>query len=247
MEVENHMARILYSLIIFTFSIVLFVQCGPDSDTIATIGNLEISIDEYTEMLKQRYPKISNLKDIDQKRKKEILDQAIQKKLKFNAAMDINLDEDPEIVDTINKQEENLLGQKYYEVEIVDKLVTEKDIQDFNIRQGYEFKASHILFGFNEAKISTNRSKEDAYKLAKTTLEKAQSGEDFTQLVLEYSEDPSAKKNNAQINSFKWGQRPKAYQESCWELKDGELSDVIETSFGLYIIRLDNKTEDPNY
>jgi len=241
------MARILKSLIIVVFSIVLFIQCGPDSDTIATIVSLEISVDEYTEMLKQRYPKITNLQDIEEKRKKEILDQAIQKKLKYNAAMDINLDEDPEIVETIRKQEENLLGQKYYEVVVVDKLVTEEDIHDFNIKQGYDFKAAHILIGYKGAKISADRTKEDAFELAKTVLKKAQSGEDFTQLVFEYSDDPQAKNPNAKFNSFKWGQRAQKYQQTCWELNEGEFSNVVETSFGLYIIRLDEKIKDPNY
>jgi len=247
MEGKNQMARILYLMFILTISVVLFVQCGPDSDTVATIGDLEISVDEYKEMLKQRYPKIPDLKDIDEKRKKEILDQAIQKKLKYNAALEMNLDEDPEIVETIRKQEENLLGQKYYESVIVDKLVSEQDIHDFNVKQGYEFKAAHILIGYKNAKITADRTKEEAFELAKTVLKKAQGGEDFSQLVFEYSNDPQAKNPNAKFNSFKWGQRVKEYQNTCWEINVGELSDVIETGFGYYIIRLDERIENPNY
>ena len=117
MEVEKDMARILYSIVILILGIVLFIQCGPDADTVATVGSLKISVDDYTKQLKQRYPQIENFENIDEKKKKDILDQMIQKKLKFSAALDIDLDKDPEIVESVRKQEENLLGQKYYEVE----------------------------------------------------------------------------------------------------------------------------------
>ena len=125
------MVRSIIILIIFISSLLLFIQCGIDSDTVATVGNFEISVDEFKEILKSRYPNESDLSKIEFEKKKEVLDQTIQKLLKVNAALDINLDEDPEIAEAIRKQEENLLGQKYFEVVIVDQLISEEDIEEF--------------------------------------------------------------------------------------------------------------------
>jgi len=247
MEGKNHMARILYSMIIITISVILFIQCGPDSDTVATVGSLEITVDEYTKMLKQRYPQMENFKNIDEKKKRDILDQAIQKKLKFNAALDIDLDEDPEIVETVRKQEENLLGQKYYEVEVVDKLISEDEIKEMIQKQAYELKATNIVIGYKGSRLPRKRTLEEAREIANKVLDEAAKGKDFHDLVIQYSDDPSAKKNKGETGIFRWGQKPDEYIEACWDLELGEISDIIETQMGLYIIRLDSKKKDPAY
>jgi parvulin-like peptidyl-prolyl isomerase len=241
------MIRSIFILIIFISSTLLFIQCGMDSKTVATVGNLKVSVDEFKEILKTRYPTETDFSKIEMKKKKEVLNQTIQKLLKVNAALDINLDEDPEIVDAIRKQEENLLGQKYFEVEIVDKLVSKKDIEEFIQRQAYELKASFILIGYNKSDITKKRTKEEARKIAQKIKEEIGKGTDFNKLAMQYSDDPAIKHNKGDYGWFRWGQKPKEFQEVCWNLQRGEVSDIFETSAGLNIIRLDDKKRDPAY
>lgn len=49
----------------------------------------------------------------------------------------------------------------------------------------------HCLIAFKETPVETERSREDALTLAKHLFERAQNGEDFSELVREYSDDPS--------------------------------------------------------
>ena len=241
------MVRNIIILIIIISSLLLFIQCGINSDTVATIGNSEISVEEFKEILKSRYPNESDLSKIELEKKKEVLDQTIQKLLKVNAALDINLDEDPEIAEAIRKQEENLLGQKYFEVVIVDQLISEEDIEEFIQRQGIELKASYILIGYDKSNIPKKRTMEEARKIAEKVLEEAGKGADFRKLAVQYSDDPSVKRNKGDYGWFRWGQKPKEFQDVCWELNKGEISGIVETSAGLNIIRLEDKKKDPNY
>ena len=241
------MIRNIFILIIFISSILLFVHCGVDSDTVATVGNSKVSVEEFKEILRTRYPNETDFSKIEMEKKKELLDQTIQKLLKVNAALDINLDEDPEIVEAISKQEENLLGQKYFEVEIVDKLISKEDIEEFIQRQAFELKASFILIGYNKSNIPQKRTIEEAREIAQKIMEEIGKGTDFNELAMQYSDDPAVKQNKGDYGWFRWGQKPKEFQDVCWNLEKGEISGIVETSAGLNIIRLDDKKTDPNY
>jgi parvulin-like peptidyl-prolyl isomerase len=241
------MNRITNFFIIFLVSVFLLIQCGLDSDSVATIGNSKITADEFRELLKNRFPGEKDFNNIDSKKKNDLLNQVIQKKLKVNAALDNDLDEDPEISKAINKQEENLLGQKYFEVVIVDQLISEKQIEEFIKRQGTELKVSYITIGYKKAHISKDRTKDEAMKIAQQVVEEANAGKDFNELAVQYSDDPSAKRNKGEFGYFRWGQKPKDFQETCWDLNVGEVSGIVETKEGLNVIRLDDRREDSSY
>jgi len=48
----------------------------------------------------------------------------------------------------------------------------------------------HVLVSFQDTPVQAERSQADAEKLAQSILERAQKGEDFADLVREYSDDP---------------------------------------------------------
>lgn len=241
------MARIVYSSIIFIISIMLLSQCSLDSDKVATVGNSDITVDDFKEMLKNRYPNVEDLNSIELKKKKEVLTQAIQKKLKVLAALDMNLEDDPEILAGIKKQEENLLGQKFFEVVIVDKLITEDEIKEYIRKQGYELEATFVLIGHKESSLTRKRTKEEAKKIAQEIIDKVAQGTDLGELAVQYSDDPSAKKKKGKTGIFRWGQKPDDFMNACWNMKVGDISPIIDSDAGFYIIRLDTKKKDPAY
>jgi parvulin-like peptidyl-prolyl isomerase len=55
------------------------------------------------------------------------------------------------------------------------------------------------------------------------------------------------KNNKGDLGYFKWGQKPIQFQEACWDLNVGEFSDIVETSQGFNIIRLDDKKKNEEY
>ncbi len=226
---------------------VFYFHCGPDAETVATVGSLKVTKDELRSDLKRRYPKQADLNAIDAAKKKEVLDKIILKKLKINAAYDMGLDQDPDLLNQLQAREQNMLGNKYYERVIVDKLISPQEIDEYLEKQGTEIKAHHILIGYKDANRSVKRTKEEARKLAEELAKKAKGGADFEQLAVQYSDEPGAKNKKGDLGYFTWGRMVPPFQEAAWALKVGEISDPVETRYGFHIIRLDDRRDVEGY
>ena len=76
--------------------------------------------------------------------------------------------------------------------------------------------------------------------MARTTeiQAKIDAGEDFTALVLEYSDDPSAARNEGNIGFINPGQTHPAFEKMAYSLNEpGQISEPVLTSFGVHFIR----------
>ncbi len=112
-------------------------------------------------------------------------------------------------------------------------------------KNGYSYyaeqvRARHILFStvdetgqpLSDEKIA------EVSALAEEVLAKAKAGEDFEALVKEYSEDPGSKDNGGEY-TFTRGKMVKPFEEAAFSLKPGQISDLVVTSFGYHIIKLE--------
>lgn len=96
-------------------------------------------------------------------------------------------------------------------------------------------------------KLSEDEKKaaqEKAKKLADEVLEKVKAGEDFYKLIDEYNLDPGMKLNDSDdITSITGYYITKDYSfvqeyiDGAFALKEGETSDLVETSYGYHIIK----------
>ncbi len=90
--------------------------------------------------------------------------------------------------------------------------------------------AKHILVTFD------GRTKAEAKKIIDAVLKKAKKGDDFDKLIEEYCEDPGVA-SNPDGYTFTKGQMVEEFEKAAFELKVGEISDVIETAYGYHIIK----------
>ncbi|MDP6545432.1 MAG: peptidylprolyl isomerase [Phycisphaerae bacterium] len=98
--------------------------------------------------------------------------------------------------------------------------------------------ASHILIGYKGADRSeATRTKAEARKLAEDVLAKVKApGADFAALAKKHSEGPSGAKGGNLGEFGKKAMHP-AFEEAGWKLKVGEISGIVETSFGFHVIK----------
>jgi len=242
------MIRKLGLITLFVAGLLYFSGCGPSQDTVATVGSSKITKKDFKEFLKKRFPGRTSFASVDSSTKRRILDQLIQEELKVNAAYDMGLDKDEEFISQMHLQEGSILGNKYFERVIVDKLFPEDVVRANFEKQKDEVKASHILIGYKGSQGSkATRSKAEALSLAENIAKQAKNGADFAQLALKYSEDPSVKRNKGDMGYFTWGRMVEAFQEAAFKMKPGEISDPVETPYGFHIIKVEDRRPNPKF
>lgn len=100
--------------------------------------------------------------------------------------------------------------------------------------------ASHILVSYAGATRSqATRTKEEARTLAEQLLARVRKGEDFGELALAHSDDPTAKANRGNLGPSPASSWVKPFGDAAVALRAGEVSDLVETPFGIHIIKRD--------
>jgi peptidyl-prolyl cis-trans isomerase D len=99
--------------------------------------------------------------------------------------------------------------------------------------------ARHILVSLDPAADEATRA------AARAKLEGAkkriEAGEDFAAVAKEVSDDPGSKASGGDLGFFKRGAMVGAFEDAAFSLEPGKLSDVVETPFGLHLIRVEEK------
>ncbi len=82
----------------------------------------------------------------------------------------------------------------------------------------------------------------DKKSKAEEVLQRAKSGEDFTKLAQEFSEDPGSKDKGGLYESVKPGQMLPEFEQAALALEPGQLApSPVETQYGYHIIKLEKK------
>ncbi|MBQ4547730.1 MAG: peptidylprolyl isomerase [Bacteroidales bacterium] len=76
--------------------------------------------------------------------------------------------------------------------------------------------------------------KDRLYKMRKRILD----GERFSTLALLYSEDPGSAKKGGELGFHGKGEFAPEFEATAFNLRDGEISEVVETEFGFHIIQM---------
>lgn len=98
-------------------------------------------------------------------------------------------------------------------------------------------RASHILLTVGDG--GSAKDKNGARKLAQDLLARVRAKPDeFARLAQENSKDPGSAGQGGDLGFFGRGMMVKPFEEAVFGLKPGEISDIVETDFGLHIIRL---------
>ncbi|MCA1632872.1 MAG: peptidylprolyl isomerase [Acidobacteria bacterium] len=89
-----------------------------------------------------------------------------------------------------------------------------------------------------------------ARREAEDVLKRARAGENFEELAKQFSDEPGAKAGGGELPWFgravvgQPGGMVKPFEDAAFALKDGEVSDIVETDFGFHIIKAEGRRTD---
>jgi peptidyl-prolyl cis-trans isomerase D len=121
--------------------------------------------------------------------------------------------------------------------------VSDADIQSYYDQNAKRYaveeqrRASHILIGVKKG--ASDAEKAAAKAKAQKLLEQARKNPgDFAKLAKENSEDPGSAERGGDLDFFGKGMMVKSFEDAAFKLKEGEISDLVESDFGYHIIKV---------
>ena len=113
-------------------------------------------------------------------------------------------------------------------------------------REPEQVKVSHILVKTPlpgpDGKVD-QKAVDAAQQKAQDLLKQLKSGAKFEDLATKNSDDPGSAKQGGSLGWIKRGQTVPEFEKTAFSLSKGQLSDVVKSSYGFHIIRLDDKQE----
>jgi parvulin-like peptidyl-prolyl isomerase len=141
--------------------------------------------------------------------------------------------------------ERNLLINKFYQQEVLDiSKVSDNELKEYYEKNKKDFlrpEAAHIRHILIKVEpTSTDEEKAEKKKEAEDILKRARQGEDFAELAYQYSADDWRVKGG-DLGLIHRGRLLPELEEVAFKLKPGEISDLIETTYGYHIIKMEEK------
>jgi peptidyl-prolyl cis-trans isomerase D len=96
-------------------------------------------------------------------------------------------------------------------------------------------KARHIL-----VRIDDKRPAAEASRVA-TDLKAKLSAANFSKMAAQHSDDPGSKAKGGELGEFSRGRMIPEFENVVFAMKEGQISDPVQTNFGYHIILLDKK------
>jgi foldase protein PrsA len=258
---KNGLSWVLGSLLLVAVIVIISMlvsndKTAADSGVVATVNGENITSDKLfqiapDEMKTQLIDQVVMQTLIEQKAAEENItiteediNEAVDKQMakydemfptqeEFDAALaQAGLTKEALVQDLKDNMQTELKMKKILEPQID---VSDESIATFyeenkeQINQSIQVQASHILV-------------EDE-QLANSLLEQIQGGADFAELATEHSIDPGSKVKGGDLGFFGRGQMVPEFEEAAFNLKVGEVSEVVQTQHGYHIIKLADKEE----
>lgn len=103
-----------------------------------------------------------------------------------------------------------------------------------------KISARHVLvqwMGCQQAPASIVRTRNQAHAVAEEVLKRARSGEEFSRLVVEFSDEPNAGARGGSLGRFGHGAMVRQFEEAAFALEPGAISGIVESPFGFHVIQ----------
>lgn len=137
--------------------------------------------------------------------------------------------------------EQELVYRLRQQVIEVDSIIEEDELRSLYEERspGAEVRARHILLNFPDD--ATESQRDSVTALAGDLRARAVGGEPFEALAEQYSADPGSAREGGDLGFFERDQMVEPFADAAFSLQPGEVSEPVESMFGLHVIRVEER------
>lgn len=234
------------SLVTVAVAAFVFSQPCAADEVVATCNGTTVTATDLRADMVGRSPELlKRMREPGSSSGERMAADIMLRRLVANKARDEGLLARKDILDRLKLAEERALYEIYME-QAESKAVSESQVEAV-ARDEYkafpekftkpeEVRVRHILFRACGSDRTASRA------LAESVLEKLRNGESFEELAQKYSDDPGSGKRGGDLGMKPKGAMVPEFEAAAFAMKKaGELSEIVETSFGLHIIRFEER------
>jgi peptidyl-prolyl cis-trans isomerase SurA len=197
-----------------------------------TLNNRDFTVGEFKQVY---FKNLDLVKQQEERSLDEYLDLFIQYKRKVEAAKAQGLDKRQSYLTDFAKYQEQLSRNYVYEDNVTAQMV-----EQAYKRSKESLKTSHILIMCNwdappqDTLVAYNKAKELRQMVLNTP-------ENFNDIAAKFSEEPKADESRGSLDYFTVFEMVYPYESVAYNLKVGEISDLVRTQFGYHIVKLEDR------
>jgi len=224
------MKKILFTLLVITSSCL-----QSKAQVLFTYGGKPVSQQEFMASFNKNNTDTSGkLKALENYR-----DLYIRFRLKVQAAHDLKMD-------TLPNQKADLKGfeDQIRPVYMLDQQTLDTLVASAHERSLKEVSVKHLFIAFNNLRLNSSEGenytvaeKELARKKAASIKASLLKGEDFEKLIIANSDDPEVPRTRGYLGYITAFSLPHAFENAIYALKDGAVSDPVESAKGIHFFQ----------
>ncbi len=201
----------------------LIAYAGPKDPILMTVGNRDVPVSEFEYLRNKNNSQQQQPQSLD-----EYVDLFVNYRLKVAAAEAAGLDTTATFLNEYT-QFKNDLARPY---------LMDKNVEDALIQEAY----NHMLENVTVSHIMLDSKQPGAEALADSLLQLLKSGSaNYEELARQYSVDRGSSIRGGLMGPVVPGRYPWPFEKASYDTPVGSLSDVVNSGFGLHIIRVEKR------
>lgn len=229
------MKKVLFVAVLAAFCIGACKDQGP---VVAKVGGTKITEATLQDKLVNTPPAYQNYVNTPLGRK-QFVDAVVRETIMVEAAKQAGVDKRNEYTEAIKefKTEQERQYKEYKDALLIETylrevhnsiLASEADVEAY-YEQNKEMYDKPVAFTVRHILLADKADAEAAYA-------ELEAGTKFETVVQEYSQDRGSVQNGGLVGPFKRGEVVPEFEKAALELKNGEMSAIVDTPFGYHII-----------
>ncbi len=219
-------------------ALVLISACsgGSSAEVMATAEGAEFTIDDVVGLLENQ-PQLPANRQVIKALAELWVDYSLLATASAGDSMLDNINVDVLIQQRIDQDMIRALREAVIQV---DTVLDEDELRYLYAEDqpGVKLTARHILLTFDQTQPV---ARERAMEVARQLRERIIAGGDFAALAAEFSQDPGTANQGGSLGTFTRERMVAAFSDAAFALAPGEVSEPVETMFGIHLIRVDGR------